>query len=64
MRPALHIVEQSAAARLRRLFAEEDALLAQLARVRADQRNARNSYAEELGLLMRPSLAAVRKVVG
>lgn len=50
--------------RLRRLFAREDELLAELAKVRAEQREARNDYASERGLLMRPGLAQVRKVLG
>ena len=49
---------------LRSLFAEEARLLAELERVREDQRSWRNAYAEAHGLLMRPSLDALRKVVG
>lgn len=64
MKPALRIIEaESAEARLRRLFAAEDALLAELARVRDEQRLARNDYASERGLLMRPSVDALRKVL-
>lgn len=68
-RTQLHAVpdappDESADERLRTLFAREDALLAELARVREAQREARNDYASERGLLMRPSVEALRKVVG
>ena len=64
MKPALRIIEaESAEARLRRLFAAEDALLVELARVRDEQRLARNDYASERGLLIRPSVDALRKVL-
>lgn len=62
--PKLAIVAESAEHRLRRYFAREDELLAELAEVRARQREARNIYASERGLLMRPSVEALRKVVG
>ena len=63
-RPSLHIVEQSAEQRLRVLFAREDALKAELAAVREEQRIARNDYADERRLLIRPGLEALRKVLG
>lgn len=59
----LHAVPQCPASRLRTLFAEEDRLRAELARVEAEQRQARNDYAAERGLLMRPSVASLRKVL-
>lgn len=49
--------------RLKALFGREDELLAELAKVRAEQTEARNRYAEERGLLLRPSIAAIRKVL-
>lgn len=49
--------------RLRALFAREDELRAELAKVRAAQVDARNDYASERGLLMRPSVETLRKVV-
>lgn len=49
--------------RLRALFAREDELRAELARVRDEQRLARNDYASERGLLIRPSVDALRKVL-
>ena len=49
--------------RLRRLFAREDELLAELAQVRAEQREARSDYAVRERLLMLPSMDQVRKVV-
>lgn len=65
MKPALHIVPvEPADDRLRALFVREDDLLAELARVREAQRLARNDYASERGLLMRPSVESLRKVVG
>lgn len=50
--------------RLRQLFRREDELLAELADVRAEQRNARNEYASGHGLLMRPSVDALRRRLG
>jgi hypothetical protein len=66
MTPAtkLRAVTPSPEQQLRTLFTREDELLAELARVREEQRAARNDYASERGLLMRPSLEALRKVVG
>lgn len=58
------IVEPSPEQRLRADFAEEDALLNQLARVRERQRKNRNDYATAHGLLVRPSLEQLRKVLG
>jgi hypothetical protein len=58
------VVPKSTEQRLRSLFARENELLAELAQVREEQRVARNDYASERGLLMRPSLEALRKVVG
>lgn len=49
---------------LRRLFLAEDALRQQLAEVDAEQKAARNAYAAERGLLVRPSVASLRKVLG
>ena len=60
----LHALPPPCEQELRRLFAEEDALLVELAEVRAAQREARNAYSSERGLLVRPGLAALRKVVG
>jgi hypothetical protein len=57
-------IEQSPESRLRRLFAREDDLLAELAMVRAEQRFVRNQYASAHGLLMRPSVESLRKVLG
>ena len=50
--------------RLRASFRREDELLSELAKVRAEQRLARNDYAAEHGLLLRPSVDALRKVLG
>jgi predicted kinase len=63
LRPRLAAVPQCAAARLRALFAREDELRKELAQVEAEQREARNLYAAERGLLVRPSVASVRKVL-
>lgn len=60
----LAAVPQSPEQDLRRLFAEEDALRRQLAVVEQEQKQARNQYAEAKGLLMRPSVASLRKVLG
>jgi hypothetical protein len=62
--PRLVSIEQSPESRLRRLFTREDDLLAELAMVRAQQRDARNLYASAHGLLMRPSVESLRKVLG
>jgi hypothetical protein len=62
--PRLAAVPQSAESRLRALFAEEDDLRAALARNAEAQKAARNDYAEAHGLLLRPSVASMRKVVG
>lgn len=62
-KPRLVTVEPSPEAMLRVLFDREDALLAELAAVRAEQRVARNDYAAERGLLMRPGLDQLRKVL-
>ena len=48
---------------LRSLFAEEARLLAELERVREDQRSWRNAYAEAQGLLMRPGMDALRRTL-
>ena len=64
--PNLRIIEateRSADERLRSLFRREGALRAELSRVLAEQKQARNAYAEERGLLMRPSVDTLRKVV-
>lgn len=58
----LHLVEP-AGDRLRRLFEHEDALLAELAQVRAWQIDARDEYAAEEGLLIRPGLRALREIL-
>ena len=50
--------------RLRALFAREDELLAELAKVRARQVEARNDYASERGLLIRPGLRTLKEVLG
>lgn len=64
LRNPLHLVTaEPAEARLRRLFATEDALLAELAEVRSEQRQARNLYAEERCLLIRPGLRVLREVM-
>ncbi len=60
----LRAVTPSPESRLRAGFAREDALLEDLAQVRAEQRLARNDYAAEHGLLMRPSVESLRKVLG
>lgn len=60
----LKAVPESPEHRLRSLFTREDELLAELARVRVEQREARNTYASEHGLLIRPGLDALRKVLG
>ena len=49
--------------RLRDLFRREDELLAELADIRDEQRHARNEYAKGHGLLIRPSVEALRKVL-
>jgi hypothetical protein len=64
MKTKLRVVPLSPEATLRRLFAREDELLAELATVRAEQREARNLYASERRLLMRPGLEQLRKVLG
>ena len=61
--PNLRAVPQSVESRLRALFSREDELLAELAQVRAEQRLERNAYATAHGLLLRPSLDQIRKVL-
>lgn len=61
--PRLRSVKPSPESRLRASFAEEDRLIDELARVRAEQREARNDYAGEHGLLIRPGLEQLRKVL-
>lgn len=60
----LAAVPQSPEQTLRQLFAEEDEALALVKRIRAKQALARNDYAAEHGLLMRPGLEQLRKVLG
>lgn len=62
--PNLRAVPQSVESRLRALFSREDELLAELGQVRAEQRLERNAYATAHGLLLRPSLDQIRKVLG
>ena len=56
-------VSPSPESELRRLFREEDALLARLAEVRREQIGHRNDYAAERHLLIRPGLRALREVL-
>ena len=60
----LRMVEPSPEAVLRELFGDEDKLLAELKTVRARQKIARNNYAAAHGLLLRPGLTQLRKVLG
>lgn len=62
--PIMRALPESPEQRLRSLFAEEDALLSKLADVRAGQKVARNDYAAAHGLLLRPSVEGLRKVLG
>ena len=62
--PALRAVPQSTESAMRLLFQREDDLLAELATVRAEQVRVRNVYAEENGLMVRPSVQGLRKVLG
>ena len=48
---------------LRDLFAAEDEAVAELARIKAQQRALRVPYARERDLMMLPSLAIIRKVL-
>lgn len=59
----LAAVAPSPESRLRAAFAREDALLAELRQVRAEQVAARDDYASAHGLLMRPSVRALRGVL-
>lgn len=61
---ALHLITtESTESILRRLFDAEDAKRAELAEIMAQQRMARIDYADERGLLIRPSLEVIRKAV-
>lgn len=62
MKPALKIVQSTDDA-LRDLFAAEDALVAELAAVKAQQRALRVDYARGRDLMMLPSLEIVRKAL-
>jgi hypothetical protein len=55
---------RSVDSQLRDLFAREDALVAELAAVKREQRDLRPIYARERGLQMWPSLDVIRKVLG
>jgi len=48
---------------LRQSFKREDELLAELAQIRAEQREHRNSYAAAHGLLIRPSVEQLRRIL-
>lgn len=65
-RPAakLHLVQPSSEQMLRDLFDCEDDLLDQLHRCRRTQKEVRQRYAKERGLLILPGLEALRKAVG
>jgi hypothetical protein len=60
--PALRIVE-TPEDELRRLFDAEDAMIAELAEIRQAQNDARKRYADKHGLLVRPSMATIRKAL-
>jgi len=61
--PNIRSVPQSSEARLRELFADEDRLLGELAKVRARQRLTRTQYSQDHGLLLHPSMETLRKVL-
>lgn len=63
-RTNLRTIAPSPESILRALFAREDELLAELARIRGEQVIARNDYAEAHGLLLRPGVETLRKVLG
>lgn len=65
MNPSRRLVAiaPSTESRLRKLFEREDELRAELALVEFEQRDARNQYAAEHGLLVRPGLRALRDVL-
>lgn len=64
MKPQLKLIEPSSEQLLRDAFDLEDDLIDQLARVNLTQKELRKRYADEHGLLIRPSLEKLRKTVG
>lgn len=60
----LKLVEPSSEKVLRDLFRQEDDLIDQLARCVSAQKEVRQRYAKERGLLILPGLETLRKVLG
>lgn len=60
----LALVEPSSEQMLRDLFDCEDDLIDQLARIRRTQKDVRQRYAAERGLLILPGLETIRKALG